>query len=432
MKDIYLKEAGELISYIEKSPSRFHAVEAARIILNGVGFHELDIKDKWELKPGGKYYVTKNDSSMAVFIVGNKPVSGEGFKIIGSHTDSPAIRIKPNPEMSVGENYLKLNTEVYGGPILYSWFDKPLGLAGRVAFLEEKTGKIISKPVKLDHVKTIIPSIAIHMNREVNSSFKVDKQKDLLPFITSTKEITKKFDLKELLSQQINVGKDSVLDFELYLYDLAQGQIIGLDNDMISCSQMDDLAMVYASLKALIEAPVGGSTKVAMFFDNEEIGSKTMQGADSPLLSSILERITIGMGEDRESYLRALENSFVISSDMAHALHPNAQEKHDPTNKPLINGGPVIKISTNFRYTSDSESAACFESLCKQAKVPVQRFVNHSNERGGSTIAPITAGRLGIPSVDIGNPMLSMHSIKELCGVMDHHYLIRVFKEFYK
>lgn len=432
MKDIYLKEAGELISFIEKSPSRFHAVEAARLVLNGAGFQELDIKEKWEMKSGGKYYVTKNDSSMAVFIVGNKPVSNAGFKIIGSHTDSPAIRIKPNPEMTVGETYLKLNTEVYGGPILYSWFDRPLGLAGRVAIQDEETGKIISKPVKVDKIKTIIPSIAIHMNREVNSGFKVDKQKDLLPFITSIEEITKKFDLKQMLSEQLNVEKERVLDFELYLYDMAQGQIIGLDNDMISCSQMDDLAMVYASLKALIEAPVGESTKIAMFFDNEEIGSKTMQGADSPLLSSILERITLGMGEDRESYLRALENSFVISSDMAHALHPNAQEKHDPTNKPLINGGPVIKISTNFRYTSDSESAAYFESLCKLANVPVQRFVNHSNERGGSTIAPITAGRLGIPSVDIGNPMLSMHSIKELCGVMDHHYLIKVFQEFYK
>lgn len=432
MKDIYLKEAGELISFIEKSPSRFHAVEAARLVLNGAGFQELDIKEKWKMKSGGKYYVTKNDSSMAVFIVGNKPVSNAGFKIIGSHTDSPAIRIKPNPEMTVGETYLKLNTEVYGGPILYSWFDRPLGLAGRVAIQDEETGKIISKPVKVDKIKTIIPSIAIHMNREVNSGFTVDKQKDLLPFITSIEEITKKFDLKQMLSEQLNVEKERVLDFELYLYDMAQGQIIGLDNDMISCSQMDDLAMVYASLKALIEAPVGESTKIAMFFDNEEIGSKTMQGADSPLLSSILERITLGMGEDRESYLRALENSFVISSDMAHALHPNAQEKHDPTNKPLINGGPVIKISTNFRYTSDSESAAYFESLCKLANVPVQRFVNHSNERGGSTIAPITAGRLGIPSVDIGNPMLSMHSIKELCGVMDHHYLIKVFQEFYK
>lgn len=432
MKDIYLKEAGELISFIEKSSSRFHTVEAARLVLNGADFQELDIKEKWELNSGGKYYVTKNDSSMAVFIAGSKPVSNDGFKIIGSHTDSPAIRIKPNPEMKVGENYLKLNTEVYGGPILYSWFDRPLGLAGRVTFQEEETGKIISKPVKVDKVKTIIPSIAIHMNREVNSGFKVDKQKDLLPFISSIEEITKKFDLKELLSEQLNVEKDRVLDFELYLYDLAQGQIIGLDNDMISCSQLDDLAMVYASLKSLIKAPVGGSTKIAMFFDNEEIGSKTMQGADSPLLSAILERITLGVGEDRESYLRALENSFVISSDMAHALHPNAQEKHDPTNKPLINGGPVIKISTNFRYTSDSESAAYFESLCKRANVPVQRFVNHSNERGGSTIAPITAGRLGIPSVDIGNPMLSMHSIKELCGVMDHHYLIKVFQEFYK
>ncbi|MEA1885273.1 MAG: M18 family aminopeptidase, partial [Thermotogota bacterium] len=292
MKDIYLKEAGELISFIEKSSSRFHTVEAARLVLNGADFQELDIKEKWELNSGGKYYVTKNDSSMAVFIAGSKPVSNDGFKIIGSHTDSPAIRIKPNPEMKVGENYLKLNTEVYGGPILYSWFDRPLGLAGRVTFQEEETGKIISKPVKVDKVKTIIPSIAIHMNREVNSGFKVDKQKDLLPFISSIEEITKKFDLKELLSEQLNVEKDRVLDFELYLYDLAQGQIIGLDNDMISCSQLDDLAMVYASLKSLIKAPVGGSTKIAMFFDNEEIGSKTMQGADSPLLSAILERIT--------------------------------------------------------------------------------------------------------------------------------------------
>ncbi|MFP4461775.1 MAG: M18 family aminopeptidase [Thermotogota bacterium] len=432
MKDIYLKEAGELISFIEKSPSRFHAIETAKLILKGAGFQPLDIKEKWELKSGGKYYTTKNDSSMAVFIVGMESQGKRSFKIIGSHTDSPAIRIKPNPEMRVGKSYLKLNTEVYGGPILYSWFDRPLGLAGRVAIFDDKTGKIRSKSLILEEVKTIIPSIAIHMNREVNTGFKVDKQKDMLPFFCSMEETMKAFNLTKMIAEQLKIKQEQVLDFEMYLYDIAQGQIIGADNDLMSCSQMDDLAMVYASLKAILEARSGDSTKLAIFFDNEEIGSKTMQGADSPLLSSILERISIGMGQDREAYLRSLENSFVISSDMAHALHPNAQEKHDPTTQPVMNGGPVIKISTNFRYTSDSESSAYFESICKQANVPVQRFVNHSNERGGSTIAPITAGRLGIPSVDIGNPMLAMHSIKELCGVKDHHDLIQVFKQFYR
>jgi len=270
------------------------------------------------------------------------------------------------------------------------------------------------------------------MNREVNTGFKVDKQKDMLPFLCSVEEQVKAFDLNRLVAENLKVEQDRILDFELYLYDMAQGQIIGVDNDLLSCSQLDDLAMVFASLKAIVDAPNADSTRMAMFFDNEEIGSRTMQGADSPLLGSILERISICLGQDREAYLRALENSFVISSDMAHALHPNAQEKHDPTNQPVMNGGPVIKISTNFRYTSDSESSAYFESLCKKAEVPVQRFVNHSNERGGSTIAPITAGRLGIRSVDIGNPMLSMHSIKELCGVMDQYYLTEVFKVFYQ
>ena len=432
MKDICLKNAGELISFIEKSPSRFHAVEQAEMILQAAGFQALDIREKWDLKEGGRYYTTKNDSSMAAFIIGEKSPAECGFNIIGSHTDSPAIRIKPNPEMKVEKKYLKLNTEVYGGPILYSWFDRPLGMAGRAAVQCEKNGEIRSRAVILEDIKTIIPSIAIHMNREVNSAFKVDNQKDMLPFLCSVEEVVQEFDLKDVLAKNLKVEKDQILDYELYLYDIAQGQIVGVDNDLISCSQLDDLAMVHASLKALVEAPTGETTKMAMFFDNEEIGSRTMQGADSPLLSSILERISLGLDLDREGYLRSLENSFVISSDMAHALHPNAQEKHDPTNKPIMNGGPVIKISTNFRYTSDSQSSAYFEQLCKMANVPVQRFVNHSNERGGSTIAPITAGRLGIRSVDIGNPMLSMHSIKELCGVKDHYYLIEVFKEFYK
>jgi len=432
LEAVYLKEASELIGFIEKSPSRFHAVETAMKIAEGFGFQRLDIKKKWELKRGGKYFTTKNDSSMAVFIVGEDSPAEAGFKIIGSHTDSPAIRIKPNPTIKVGDNYLKLNTEIYGGPILYSWFDRPLGLAGRAAFRDAESGEIRSKPVAIKGLRTIIPSIAIHMNREVNTGFKVDNQKDMLPFICSVTEGNNTFDLIQLMADQLDILKDQVLDFELYLFDLTQGQIIGSDHDMISCSQLDDLAMVYASLKALTDSQSGVETKMAVFFDNEEIGSQTMQGADSPLLGSILERITIGLEEDREAYLRSLENSFVISSDMAHALHPNAAEKHDLTNKPVINGGPVVKISSNFRYTSDSESSAYFEGLCQKAGVPVQHFVNHSNQRGGSTIAPITAGRLGIQSVDIGNPMLSMHSIKELCGVMDHYHLIQVFKAFYQ
>jgi aspartyl aminopeptidase len=432
LKDTYLKEANELLDFIEKSPSRFHAVDEMGKILSASGFQELKINEKWELKKGGKYFTTKNDSSLIAFIAGTEEVGTNGFRITGSHSDSPAIRIKPNPEMKVEGKGLKLNTEIYGGPILYSWFDRPLGFAGRVTLEGENPFKPESVHVCIKDKKCIIPSVAIHMNREVNTGFGPDKQKDMLPLLSTIEETVNKYNFKQMIAEELDIEPERIIDYEMSLHDMTRGQLVGMDEEMISCSQLDNLAMAYASLIALTESEATETTKVVVVFDNEEIGSQTMQGASSPLLGTILERITIALEGDRERYIRALENSFIISADMAHALHPNNPEKHDPTNHPVLNGGPVIKMSSNFRYTSDSESATVFELLCKKVDVPVQRFVNNSRERGGSTIGPITAGQLGMRSVDIGNPMLSMHSVKELGGVADHHYLLKVLKEFYR
>ncbi len=432
VKDIYLKEANELLDFIERSPSRFHAVDEMGKILSEKGFKELKINERWELEKGGKYFTTKNDSSLIAFIAGTDEVGNGGFRITGSHSDSPAIRIKPNPEMKVEGKELKLNTEIYGGPILYSWFDRPLGFAGRVTLEGDSPFEPESVHVCIREKKCIIPSLAIHMNRDVNTAFGPDKQKDMLPLLSSIEETVNGFDFKKMLAEELDVESERIIDYEISLHDMTRGQILGMNEEMISCSQLDNLAMAYASLIALSESEAGVATKIIVVFDNEEIGSQTMQGASSPLLGAILERIAIALGGDRENYIRALENSFIISADMAHALHPNSPEKHDPTNHPVLNGGPVIKMSSNFRYTSDSESATVFELLCKKVEVPVQRFVNNSRERGGSTIGPITAGQLGMRSVDIGNPMLSMHSIKELAGVADHHYLLEVLKEFYR
>jgi aspartyl aminopeptidase len=432
VKDVYLKDVNELLDFIERSPSRFHAVDEMSKILVEAGFNEVRINEKWELKKGGKYFTTKNDSSLIAFIAGTGEVGKNGFRITGSHSDSPAIRIKPNPEMTVEGKSLKLNTEIYGGPILYTWFDRPLGFAGRVTLEGENPFEPESVNVCIKDKKCIIPSLAPHMNRDINTKFGPDKQKEMLPLISSIEETVNSFNFKKMLAEELDVAGEKIIDYEISLHDMTRGQVIGVDEDMISCSQLDNLAMAYVSLVALTDSEAGEMTKVVVVFDNEEIGSQTMQGASSPLLGAILERITMALEGDREEYIRALENSFIISADMAHALHPNMPEKHDPTNHPVLNAGPVIKISSNFRYTSDSESATVFELLCKKAEVPVQRFVNNSKERGGSTIGPITAGQLGMRSVDIGNPMLSMHSIKELAGVVDHHYLLKALKEFYR
>ncbi|GFP74159.1 M18 family aminopeptidase [Clostridium fungisolvens] len=424
--------AKELIDFLYESPTAFHAVENVKKELTKNGFKELKEEESWKLKKEGKYFVTKNDSALIAFKVGTGRIEENGFKIIGAHTDSPTFRVKPNPEITAENKYIKLNTEVYGGPILNTWFDRPLSLAGRVTIRGKNPLFPETRLVNINRPILVIPNLAIHMNREVNDGVKLNRQKDTLPLLSMINEKLEsgKY-LINTIAEELKVDTEDILDFDLFLYEFEKGCIMGLNNEFISSSRLDDLAMVHAGINAMINTQASAATNVMACFDNEEVGSETKQGADSELLAHILERIVLCLGGDREHYFRALAKSFLISADLAHAVHPNNGEKHDPVLRPVVNGGPVIKIAASQSYTSDSNSSVVYEEICKKAGVPVQRFVNRSDLRGGSTIGPISSTHLHIRSVDMGTPILSMHSVRELGGVKDHYYCIKSFETFY-
>lgn len=424
--------AQNLIDFTYESPTAFHAVENLKNTLNEKGFIHLKEEDRWELKKQGKYYITKNDSALIAFVVGTGNVAEHGFKLIGAHTDSPTFRIKPNPEMVVENTYVKLNTEVYGGPILNTWFDRPLSVAGRVMLKGENPLNPVIKLVNINKPILIIPNLAIHMNRDVNNGVALNRQKDVLPMIGLVNETLEKDKyLLNTIAKELNVETCEILDFDLFLYEYEKGCIMGLSEEFISTPRLDDLSMVHAGIKALLDSKVTNGTNVMVCFDNEEVGSTTKQGADSNLLAHLLERIVLNLGGDKEDYFRALTKSFMISADLAHAVHPNSPEKHDPINKPVINKGPVIKVSANQKYTSDADSVAVYVAICEKAGVPYQKFVNRSDAAGGSTIGPINSSHLHIRSVDMGSPILAMHSVRELGGVMDHYYTTKSFEEFF-
>jgi len=428
-----LEFAQQLIGFIYESPTAFHAVSTVKNTLNNCGFRELKEENKWSLEKGGKYFVTKNDSAIAAFVVGKGNIEECGFKIIGAHTDSPTFRIKPSPEITSEGSYIKLNTEIYGGPILNTWLDRPLAVAGRVTV---RSKNVLYPDTKLVNIKKpilIIPNLAIHMNREVNKGVELNPQKDLLPLMAQVSEGLEKGNyLLNAVAEELQVDVAAIIDFDLFLYEYEKGSIIGLHNEFISSGRLDDLAMVHAGVEALTRVQAGEATNVMMAFDNEEVGSRTKQGGDSQFLANVLERIVISQGKGREYFFRALAKSFMISADLAHAVHPNMGDKHDPVQRPLLNKGPVIKISANQSYTTDSNSDGVYEEICKQANVPVQKFVNRSDLKGGSTIGPISATHLDIRSVDIGSPILAMHSVRELAGVLDHTFITTSFEEFYK
>ncbi|GAB6149509.1 M18 family aminopeptidase [Clostridium novyi] len=427
-----IKFANELLDFIYKSPTAFHAVDTIKKVLNKEGFSELKECEKCNIEKGKKYYMTKNDSAIVAFVVGNGEVHEDGFKIIGAHTDSPTFRIKPNPEMTSEQSYIKLNTEVYGGPILNTWIDRPLAVAGRVTLKGENILFPETKLVNINKPIMIIPNLAIHMNRNINQGIELNRQVDTLPILGLINDKFEKNDyLLKAIAKELDVDYKEIIDFDLFLYEYEKGSIIGIENEFVSSGRLDDLEAVHAALEGLTQSNVSKATNVLVCFDNEEVGSSTKQGADSNMLANVLERIVISLNGDREDFFRALSKSFIISSDSAHAVHPNKGEKCDPTNRPKLNKGPAIKIAASQSYTSDSNSSSVFKALCSKADVPVQEFVNRSDERGGSTIGPISSTHLNIRSVDIGTPLLAMHSIRELCGVDDHYYGMKVFKEFY-
>ena len=427
--------AQELIEFIHESPTNFHVVINVEKELRRHGFSQLFSGEPWQLEQGGKYFVTKNHSSLYAFEVGYGDMAEDGFKLVCAHSDSPTFRIKPNPEMPVAGKYLKLNTEVYGGPIMYTWFDRPLSLAGRVLVKSDNPLKPTPLFVNFNRPLLLIPHLAIHFNRAVNDQGNpLSKQKDMLPVLGMINETFEKNNfLLKLVAEELQVDAADVLDFDLTLYEYEKGRLCGMNEEFISSPKLDDLAMVHAGLRAFLSSESGApKTKILAIFDNEEVGSGTKQGAASPVLRTIMERVIFGMGGTPEELYRAIHHSFMISADMAHGLHPNYVEKHDPTNHPVINGGPVIKINANQKYVTDGDSAAVFETLCRMAGVPCQKFVNHSDMAGGSTLGNILLTHMEIRGVDVGNPMWGMHSVRETSGVRDHTYMMRVFKAFYE
>ena len=426
------KLALELVDFLYDSPSACYGVKATQKILDENGFIEIKETDKWDLQAKGKYYVIKNDSALIAFEVGTGDIEETGLRLIGAHTDVPGFRIKPNPQIISEGKYIKLNTEVYGGPILHTWFDRPLSIAGKVSLKGASPLKPETRLVNINKPLLIIPSLAIHMNREVNEGFKINRQVDTLPLLGLINDKLEKEDyLMNILAEELQVNKEDILNFELGLYEYEKGMLIGMNEELISSGRFDDLWMVYAGIKALVDSRENAATKVMICIDNEEIGSLTAEGANSTLLNNILERIALGLGKDREGYYRALANSIMISADLAHAVHPNLGDKHDPTNRPVLEGGPVLKIAASGSYSTDSFNGAVFAGICEAAGVPFQKFVNRSDVRGGTTIGPVTAANLTIPVIDMGAPVLGMHSIRELASVKDNYYTVKVFTEFF-
>ncbi|MDS0526969.1 M18 family aminopeptidase [Clostridium sp. SHJSY1] len=426
------KLALELLDFIEESPTAYHGAHSVKKILDKAGFKEIKENEKWNLVKGGKYYVMKNQSAIISFEIGQGELEEDGFRLIGAHTDSPTFKIKPAAEMEMEEAYIKLNTEVYGSPIISTWLDRPLSLAGRVVVKGKSPLKPEIRLVNIDRPLLIIPNVAIHMNREVNEGYTFNKQKDTLPLLGL---INEKFEkdayLLTLLSEQLSVEKESILDFDLFLYEYEKGCILGLENEFISAGRLDDLWMVFTGVKALIDSEKIKATKVMVAVDNEEIGSLTAQGARAALVKTLLERIALSLGKDKEGFFRALSNSIMISADLAHAIHPNHEDKHDPTNKPVLGGGPVIKMAASGSYSTDSYTSAIFQAVCKESGVPCQKFVNRSDAKGGTTIGPMSAADLSIPVIDMGAPVLGMHSVRELAAVKDNYFTVEAFTKFF-
>lgn len=426
------KLALELVDFLYDSPSACHGVKATQKILDENGFVEIKETDKWDLQAKGKYYVIKNDSALIAFEVGTGDIEETGFRLIGAHTDVPGFRIKPNPQMISEGKYVKLNTEVYGGPILHTWYDRPLSIAGKVSLKGSSPLKPETRLVNINKPLLIIPSLAIHMNREVNEGYKINRQVDTIPLLGLINDKLEKEDyLMNIIAEELQVNKEDILNFELGLYEYERGSLIGMNEELISSGRFDDLWMVFSGIKALVDSRENVATKVMICIDNEEIGSLTAEGANSTLLNNILERIALGLGKDREGYYRTLANSIMISADLAHAVHPNLGDKHDPTNRPVLEGGPVLKIAASGSYSTDSFNGAVFAGVCEAAGVPFQKFVNRSDVRGGTTIGPVTAANLTIPVIDMGAPVLGMHSIRELASVKDNYYTVKAFTEFF-
>ncbi|MCM1369325.1 MAG: M18 family aminopeptidase [Candidatus Amulumruptor caecigallinarius] len=453
-----------LFQMLDYSTCNFRAIDAIKYNLDENGFVELPEGDKWEIEPGCKYYVVKNHSAIFAFVAGTAPVESAGFRIISSHSDSPCFKLKPNCEIYGDGGVVSLNVEKYGGGILYTWFDRPLSVSGRImlrgydAFHPEEYVIDLRMPV------ATIPHLAIHFNRSVNEGNPLSVQKDMKPVLGYyTQEEIAQFKsnggvIRHLIAQHINrnpeqffnirdqfspaanmrlnneVSPQDILDYELCLYPAEEPSLVGANLEYFQSARIDDLSMAFASLEAMLatcNTPCD-ATRVIAIFDNEETGSGTKQGAASPVLRHIAERVCICTGSNSQGIYMALANSFMISADDAHAWHPNYNEKYDPTNHPVMGGGPVVKINANCKYMTDARGATVFKSLCEEAEVNCQYFVNHADVAGGSTLGNISSSQLDIDGVDVGCAIWAMHSARETASVSDHLDMVKVLTTFLK
>ena len=415
-----------LIDFLKASPTPFHATASLAQRLEAAGYQHLDERAAWHTEAGGRYYVTRNDSSIIAVKLGKRPPLEGGLRLVGAHTDSPCLRVKPQPELQ-RQGFFQLGVEVYGGALFAPWFDRDLSLAGRVTFRE--SGRVQSQLIDFHKPIAVIPNLAIHLNREANQGWPINAQNELPPILAQLAG-SEAADFRALLADQLarehGLNADAVLDYELSFYDTQSAAVIGLNHDFIAGARLDNLLSCYAGLQALLAAPDAESC-VLVCTDHEEVGSCSACGADGPMLEQVLRRL-LPEGDD---FVRSIQRSLLVSADNAHAVHPNYADKHDENHGPKLNAGPVIKINSNQRYATTSETAGFFRHLCLENEVPVQSFVTRSDMGCGSTIGPLTASQLGVRTVDIGLPTFAMHSIRELAGSHDLAHLVKVLSAFY-
>ena len=423
---MYQETSREVLDFIEHSPSCFHAVEQLSQMLDQAGYQRLKECDGWTLEQGGKYYVTRNGSSIIAFHVGQQ-LDNYHFQITASHSDSPSYKVKEKAELKGKGGYLQLNTEGYGGMICSSWLDRPLSLAGRV--LVRQGNVVETRLLNIDRDLLLIPNVAIHMNRDVNSGMKYNQQVDMLPLFSAGECGENSY--YELIAQELGVKPEDVVGCDLYLYPRVAPSLWGAKEEFISSPRLDDLQCAYTSMKALVDSHNPHGVNVCCCFDNEEVGSGTKQGALSTFLRDVLQRVHAALGHAPEDYFRAVAKSFMVSCDNAHAVHPNHPEKTDGENCVYMNQGIVVKFSANQKYTTDGISAAIFMQLCKDAQVPVQTFANRSDMAGGSTLGNLSTQQVSLHTVDVGLPQLAMHSAYETAGVKDSAYMVQALTAFY-
>lgn len=421
----YTECAREMLEFIDKSPTCFQAVKNIGDMLSAAGLAELREADEWKLERGKGYFVTRNESSVIAFRI---PEQLSGFHIAAAHSDSPSFKVKESPESTVEEHYVRLNTEKYGGMILSTWLDRALSVAGRIAVNGEKG--IETRLVNVDKDLLVIPNVAIHMNRDMNNGVAYNPQVDMLPLFADCSGGEKR-SLMSCVAEAAGVNEEDIMGHDLFLYTREKGRLLGESGEFVLAPRLDDLQCAFSVAKAFAESTPEQYVNVCAVFDNEEVGSGTKQGADSTFLEDVLWRICEALGLSRSEYLRMLAGSFLISADNAHAVHPNHPEKADPTNRPYLNGGIVIKYHGSQKYTTDAVSAAKLKSLCKRADVPFQTYANRSDIAGGSTLGNISTAHVSVSSVDIGLPQLAMHSAVETAGMRDTKYAVDMLKVFF-